>query len=320
MAIYTKLNKSEIEKILSRFPALPRKPFSAKGIALGTVNTYYRITYKTGAVYYLKIDEVADEKRLSDEIRIFDHLIRFQKKLSHTTPIPEFADSGLRYTPFQNKFALVIPELKGVSHFKNDLTSRRLFIIGQNIAEWHRLPIDPKISEHRFALAGQKKVFREISAALKKKHPSLFKMIQNKLAEFSRVNLPNRKRVLIHADLFPENILWQGNRLVGILDFDAAGRGDALFDVAVCLHALCHDGKNFIRAKINSFLKGYFDKKTLSAETKKHLQHALELTAMRFLLTRLRDVELSPTGRKAKPFKDYREYVKRFGEIEGLRQ
>ena len=311
MAIYTKLNKSEIAQILMRFPALPHTSFTAKGIALGTVNTYDRITYKSGAVYYLKIDEVANESRLANEIRIFDNLIKFQNRLTHATPAPLFSDTGLRYISFQHKFALVIPELAGISYFKHDLTHARLERVGKAVAEWHSVPVDPKIPEHRFSLAGQKKVFQQISSELKKRHPDLHKMIQRKLAELAKTDLPKQNSVLIHADLFPENILWQKTKLSAILDFDAAGLGDAFFDIAVCIHALCHDGNKFSQSKIQALLRGYFGLKTLSRTQKSHLNHALELTTLRFLLTRLRDVELSPMGRKAKPFKDYREFARR---------
>ena len=64
MALYTILSKTQIAKLLQRFQSLPPDSFRTKGIALGTVNTYYRITYKRGEVYYLKIDEIADELRL----------------------------------------------------------------------------------------------------------------------------------------------------------------------------------------------------------------------------------------------------------------
>lgn len=314
MALYTILNKADIASLIPRFPALPRTRFTAKGIALGTVNTYYRLRFSSGEVYYLKIDEVADEARLKNEILIFNHLAKYQKNLRHRTPMPILADDGAFYIPFQKKFALFIPELSGASYFKKNLTSKRLAIIGRHIRRWHDLSPDKKIAQHRFCLEGQRIVYQQIRQKLTKKHPELDKFIAAKLAFFER-NKPSRERLrLIHADLFPENILWCGNRLNGILDFDAAGLGDPLFDVGVCLHALCHDGEHFHSDKIKGFLKGYFEWSPPTPFEKRYFAYYLDLAAMRFLLTRLRDFELASGPVKAEPFKDYREFARRFNE------
>jgi len=64
MGIFTKLTADDIAHLTANFPALPRSTFKSQGIALGTVNTYYRLHYVTGETYYLKIEEVAEERRL----------------------------------------------------------------------------------------------------------------------------------------------------------------------------------------------------------------------------------------------------------------
>src|SRR3990167_634243 len=102
MALYTILSKTQIAKLLQRFQSLPPYSFRTKGIALGTVNTYYRITYKRGEVYYLKIDEIADELRLQNEIRIFVNLARYKNFLTHSTPMPLTSDTGLLYIHFRS--------------------------------------------------------------------------------------------------------------------------------------------------------------------------------------------------------------------------
>ena len=111
---------------------------------------------------------------------------------------------------------------------------------------------------------------------------------------------------------------WINNRLNGILDFEAAGFGSFLFDVAVAIHACCHDGKKFLLPQVKSFLKGYQSVRSFNAKERRHVEYYLFESAMRFLLTRLRDFELKDGPVKAKPFKDYRQYLRRFGEISDL--
>ena len=101
-----------------------------------------------------------------------------------------------------------------------------------------------------------------------------------------------------------------------MVDFESAGLGPVLFDLAVCLHALCHDGKRFQPEKIKAFFQGYEDKQKLTKSTFKLLPIYLELTALRFLLSRLANFELKDADPQVKNFKDYQEYVERFEELE----
>lgn len=318
MGIFTKLTTQDIADLTLNFPTLPREKFKSQGIALGTVNTYYRLRYAHGKTYYLKIDEVADERRLKNEIRIFESLHAHAKRLSFAVPYPLETAAGKKYVSYDKKFALILPELKGASLFGNDLTPQRLSRIGLALSEWHGLPIDPRVHTHRFDLRGQKRVYKEIQHKLESKHPELARFVSHQLSELKKSAPEREKQVLIHADLFPENILWIGKRLNGILDLDAAGLGSPLFDIGVCLHALCHDGERFRTEKIRAFLKGYFKHRSPSPHEKKYFKYYLNLSAMRFLLTRLRDFELAAHSAKVEPFKDYREYAKRFKEIENL--
>lgn len=318
MGIFTKLTSDDMARLTANFPALPRSTFKSQGIALGTVNTYYRLRYATGETYYLKIDEVAEERRLKNEIRIFENLHACAKRLSFTVPYPLESTRGKKYVPFAKKFALILPEVEGISFFGKDLTPKKLSLIGKAMSEWHSLPADPRIHEHRFCHRGQKLVFKEIRSKLKLKHPRLYNFISAKLVELEKTAPKREKFSLIHADLFAENILWTKGHLNGILDLDAAGLGSPLFDIGVCLHALCHDGSRFRLEKIRAFFKGYFKNRAPSSHQKKYFKYYLNLSAMRFLLTRLRDFELASRQAKVAPFKDYREYERRFEEIDSL--
>lgn len=318
MAIYTKLTKSQIRGILTHFPALPQRPFRSQGIALGTVNTFYKLTFENKKIYYLKIDEVGQERRLKSEIAIFDFLEKQKSKFHLNIVFPLSTQSGKKYIIFQNRFALVFPELTGTSLYHDKLQSRHLKVIGQRLAEIHLLKPDQSLKPHRFALKGQKKVFTEIKPRLSQDYPEVGSFIKEKLDQLQKHAPQNLKHSLIHADLFPENIMWKGGKLNGILDFDAAGLGSPLFEIGVCCHALCHNGKSFDVKKIKAFLQGYTSVRPLFQKEKKYFHYFLDLTAMRFLLTRLRDVELNARGKKAKPYKDYREFLKRFEENQAL--
>jgi homoserine kinase type II len=317
MAIFTPLNKAAITRLLQEFHALPPGPFTAAGVAMGTVNTYYRVRFAGGEVFYLKIDEVGDEKRLRNELAILSHLSHQHVRLPFVTPAPLPTRSGGYFIPFQQKFCLVFPELRGRILFENRLTTRHLHQIGRALACLHQLPTARAVRAHRFDLAGQRRVFAQIRFRLARRHPKIERFIVDKFSQLAAHRPRGDKPVLIHADLFAENIHWVGARLNGILDFEAAGAGPALFDVSVCLHALCHGRQGFQRRRIAAFLSGYQRVRSLPRAAASW-RYYLEQSALRFLLTRLRDFELAPATGRAEPFKDYREFVTRFDEIARL--
>lgn len=319
MAVYTKLNKSQIRKILMHYPSVPQNHnFSIKGIGMGTVNTYYKISFSNHQIYYLKIDEVCDESRLKNEIRVFENMARFKNQMSFEFPFPLQTQSQKFYIPFLNKFVLLFPEVQGKAIFKK-LTTKHLFEIGRKMAELHSIPLKKNVKPHRFSLQGLKSAFKKISPALQKKHPELYSFIKQKLTQLHKNFPKNSPKGLIHADLFPENIHWNKNKLTGIIDFEAAGAGCLFFDICVGIHALCYKNHCFDLKKIKALLKGYHQNKKLSPKDLKNIIFFMEFTSLRFLITRLKDFELPGANPKAINFKDYREYVRRFDEISNLK-
>jgi homoserine kinase type II len=315
MAIFTKLNKNDLLKLLKHYPEYAKISFSFKGIGLGTVNTYYRLSFKNGDVCFLKIDEVADENRLKNEILVFKNLKECKKQLSFDFPFPILTKDNKYYFKLGKKFVLLFPELPGASiytHFKANHYNQ----IGAKIAELHSLKIKFKIKNHRFNLAGLKKSFSGIKVALQKIHPDKVKSISKRLKNLSTSIDKKQKLVLIHADMFAENIHWTKNKLTGILDYEAAGLGHPLFDICIALHALCHDGRSFDVKSAKALLKGYQSKKTLPLKLKKQINAFMEFTAIRLLITRLKDFEIPGTDPKAEHFKDYREMEERLIEID----
>lgn len=317
MALYTKLSKSQITKLARSFGLGP--PLDVKGVLEGTVNTYYRLHYPE-KTYYLKIDEVADANRLRREIVILNFLQKKSSALAFLTPHPLPSLNGQMFIPFGRKFVLLFEAIPGCWIPTQKLASSHLKKIGGALASLHRTSKSHKFSPHRFDLQGQMLVYQQIQKKLRTKHPLVDLEVQKYLQFFRQQKMQGLPKGLIHADLFPENIHWQAAKLVGLLDFEAAGFGPLLFDVAVTLHACCHRNGRFSIPLAKAFLAGYERDRPLTQNERQNMGAMLCLAALRFLLTRLRDFELKEGPVMAKPFKDYREYVKRFEEIAQLTQ
>ena len=85
---------------------------------------------------------------------------------------------------------------------------------------------------------------------------------------------------IIHADLLPENILVQGDR-VRLIDFDDAGFGWHLFDLATTLNI--HRGRAHIPVRLAAVVDGYRRQRALPDEALDHLPLFLLARAFTYL-------------------------------------
>jgi homoserine kinase type II len=127
---------------------------------------------------------------------------------------------------------------------------------------------------------------------------------------------------VIHADLFPDNVFFLGDRLSGLIDFPFACNDLLAYDVAICLNAWCFEpDHSFNVTKARAFLGAYGRERKLSRAEEDALPLLARGAALRFLLTRLVDFLNVPPGALVKP-KDPLEYVRklRFQQgVQGLR-
>lgn len=316
MALYTLLTKKNITKLI--FPFGLTAPKKIKGILEGTVNTYYQLTY-LDKIYFLKIDEVGSFKRLQKELKILLFLKSISSYLDFLTPIPlKVKNRNTYFIPFKKKYLLIFHKIPGISLNVTKLKNHHLEKIGKSLAILHRLSQKHFFSPHRFHFWELKKVYQQIKPKLIQKHPLIDLEIRQIFSYLTKNQPKSLPHGLIHADLFPENILWDKNCLSGILDFEAAGNGPFILDIATTLNACCHNGREFLIPQAKSFLKGYQQLRKITKIERDYFEYALTESSLRFLLTRLRDFELKPGKIKAKPFKDYREYVRRLSEFNSL--
>jgi homoserine kinase type II len=122
------------------------------------------------------------------------------------------------------------------------------------------------------------------------------------------VDLP---RGVIHADLFPDNVFFLGNRLSGLIDFYFACNDLFAYDLATCLNAWCFEKDNaFNQTKARALLAGYQSVRPLEPGERAALPLLARGSALRFLLTRLYDWLTIPDGALVQK-RDPMEFIRR---------
>ena len=131
-----------------------------------------------------------------------------------------------------------------------------------------------------------------------KKFTNVEKFLKNNFKDIKTKwpkNLPNG---VIHGDLFIDNIFFRKNKISGIIDFYFASNDYFMYEIAICINALCFDlkGKKFLlnKKKIKNLIKGYESIKKISSQEKNAINVLCRGAALRYLLTRLYDYSNTP--------------------------
>ena len=98
----------------------------------------------------------------------------------------------------------------------------------------------------------------------------------------------------VHGDLFRDNVMFEGERLSGILDFYFAGNDTWLYDIGVCMNDWCVDldsGRPDV-ARAAALLAAYESVRLLLPQERRLLRAMARAAALRFWLSRLRDLHL----------------------------
>jgi homoserine kinase type II len=272
----------------------------------GSVNTWYRVETAVGR-FFLRVDERDDPRAVDTELCILDAL--------RALPVPRVVPTrdGRWTTPLGTRPCLLFEALAGEAYPPPALTPLRLASLGALVAKMHETTVPPGLAEHRFAPQRVHDVlFLPVRDRTLAEHPKAARALDEVFREgWQPYAFPQLPRAIVHGDLFHDNVLYEGQRVSGLLDFEAAGEGPRLFDLAVAVHALCFDpvAQRFATERVRAFVNGYHSQLALTKAEHDAWPAMLRYAAARFLVTRLRDFEYRPDARQAGTWKDYRDYL-----------
>ena len=307
MAVYTKLIKKDISSLINNYQINKIEKF--QGIKKGIENTNYLLKTKQNK-FILTIFEKRVKKK---DLPFFMNLM---EKLSHKKiicPKPLRTNKGTHITNIKTKSACIVTFLEGKD--KTILNNKNCFDVGKNIAKFHKVTTKLKLyrqnsmSIHRLndLLKTIKFKSNQITPNLKNTLNLCLKDIKNKWPK----NLPQG---IIHGDLFIDNIFFNKNKFSGFIDFYFSSNDYLIYEIAICINALCFDKKKnkFVMnsSKIKNLINGYESIRTLSKKEKDALNVMCRGAALRYLLTRIYDYFNTPKTALIK-IKDPMEYLQK---------
>ena len=307
MAVYTKLSEIDLREFFSKYSI--GKIQKHDEIKEGIENTNYFIQTEKGKFILTLYEKRVDEKDLPFFIGLMKNL--YDKKFP--SPEPIINKNGNYISEISNKKAAVVSFLDGKA--KKVLDPLDCYEVGVYSAKLHSITknlISKRVN--KLSVNSWKEIYNKVKKDCSKIHPNLSNIIEKNLNEIETDWPKNIPSGIIHADLFPDNIFFNKNKLSGIIDFYFSCNDYYAFEIAICLNALCFEGKNenlsFNVTKAKKFIDGYTSVRNLNDDEKKSLKILCKGAAIRFLLTRVFDYLNLIEGALVK-IKDPVEYLKR---------
>ena len=315
MAVYTKLSKNELINFFSKYNL--GKLLNYKEIKEGIENTNYFIKTESGKFILTVYEKRVDEKDLPFFIGLMKNL--FDKDFPSPNPI--INKNGNYISEVLKKKAAVISFLEGQS--KEKLSPNNCYEVGVNTAKLHAITKDLSgVRENKLSVDSWREIYNKVKDNCSKIHPNLPEIIEKNLNEIENDWPKNIPSGIIHADLFPDNIFFKNEKLSGIIDYYFSCYDFYAFEIAICLNALCFEGRNenlsFNVTKAKKFIDGYSSIRSLTEDEKRSLKILCKGAAIRFLLTRVFDYLNLIEGAIVK-IKDPIEYLKRLEFHDGVK-
>ena len=304
MAVYTEVSEDELDAFVAGYNI--GGVLALKGIADGVENSNYLLHTERGFYFLTLYEKRVNEAELPFFLDLLEHL--FARGL--TCPQPVKNRAGQTLGRLAGRPAAIVTFLDGMWIKKPD--ARQCAAVGEALAKLHKAGADfSGRRENALSLAGWTQLFESVHARADQVVPDLSAAIDAEL-EHLHANWPGALPTgVIHADLFPDNVLFLGGKLSGLIDFYFACTDAFAYDLAITLNAWCfeQDGA-FNITKGLAMINGYERVRRLEDAEVAALPTLARGAALRFLLTRLFDWLNVPEGALVKP-KDPMEYVRR---------
>lgn len=305
MAVYTEIHKAFLEELADDYGF--GRVLAVSGIPEGSINSNHLLETAKGK-FVLRVDEVKSESEVRREL----DLLTFLRKHAFPCPHPVQDRTGRFYRECQGKCAAVYKYYEGRAPSVGRLRQVQLEAIGRALGELHvigkgyKKGIDNRFGFERIAdlyLSVRDRLpnyFRKISRTLEDEIDYLTRYLEGKLP-----------KGVIHGDLFADNLLFRGDKLTAVLDFDAACRGKFIFDIATAVNALCFVDGGYSLERFRYLLQGYETVRTLSLAEWDAFPNELRYSSLRFTVTRMHDFFLKPANGAVRVNKDFREFYDR---------
>lgn len=296
MAVFTEVSPAEAQTLLTRLNL--GQLITLKGCASGIENTNYFATTDCGE-FVLTLFERLSALQLPYYLNLMQHLA--QRGIS--VPAPQADDTGCILHSLNGKPAAVVTRLSGSNQMAPGLAHVQQ--VGNMLARMHLAGQDyPAQQANLRGLPWWQATMPQVLPHIEgEAHATLQDEVAYQTERMSTHAWQQLPSGPIHADLFRDNVMFDGDVLGGFFDFYFAGNDTFVFDISVCLNDWCIDWATgqLDEGQANALVSAYDKVRPLSDAEIDALPSAMRAAALRFWISRLWDYYLPREASMLKP-------------------
>ncbi len=293
MATHTLITDSDFSSLISQFNV--GAFISSQAIESGIENTNYFVVTNNLDNSQEFVFTLFEEIPTQDLLPYLKLLRLLNDKEIKVAPPIELLD-GSFYGEFKTKPFILSPRLLGKHLHKPSRNQTQQ--VAQELARIHSLPLqDIDLSKGIRSFKWLNQLLNRSSSSLIN---STFEYLSSTLHEF--IDMSNEfPEVIIHGDLFRDNVIFNGDTLSGIIDFFNASKGLAIFDLAILINDWAVYPNFELNREITEFIIARYEEiRPLTQQERKALPLSLKVAAMRFWISRLQN----PSTKKPEEFEE----------------
>ncbi len=309
MAVHVQLGREELETAL--LPYGVGRLRELRALPEGSINTNHRLVTEQG-VFFARLSTHRSDADLAFEAALLDEL----RAEGLAVLPPRRTGDGRPWVPLRGGALSLFVWTAGEHAASTAVTERHLWELGRVLGRLRRLGAGfALMRENPYGPAVVRGWLEELQASAGRGDAEVAAALPMLQAGLERASvLAATDWGVIHADLFRDNVLWLGDRISALLDFEMACTAPAALDPAVAMLDWCWEGEaegDFSTARVRALGEGYRNAAGRAAVEPAALAAALCFAACRFTLSRLRDFHFSTLPPEALTRKDWREMRER---------
>lgn len=308
MALYVMLGEAELAAALAAFGLPP--PERVRPEPRGGENSNFHL-WSGGRRLFLRVNEGKSDADVAFEAEVLRHLAAARFPAPQLVP----AADGRPFARVAGRQALLFAYAAGEERSAEAAGAVACRRVGEQLARLHDLAGGfaadrpnphgpPRVAAWLEALGGDGGGDAEVAAALP--------LLRDELARAA--GLPGAPRGLVHGDLFRDNVLWIGDRIGAVLDWEMACTETFAYDlgVALCAWAYVDD---FDPERARALVAGYRARRRAEPETLAALHAWTRFAALRFTASRIHGYHRAALGADRLVRKDWRRFRDRLAAL-----
>jgi homoserine kinase type II len=304
MAVYTDVAAEDLGAFLADYDV--GELLSYKGIAEGVENSNFLVHTSLGSF----ILTLYEKRVAAGDLPFFLGLMEHLANRGLTCPQPVKNRQGKMLGNICGRPAAIVTFLDGM--WIRRPSAWHCAALGEALAKLHLAGADFTLKRaNALSVGGWRPLYEQAAARADGLKQGLRDTVAVELADLEESWPRQLPQGVIHADLFPDNVFFLGDKLSGLIDFYFACTDTLAYDVAICLNAWCFEtDHSYNVTKGRALLQAYDRTRPLTAAEREALPRLCRGAALRFLLTRLVDWLDVPPGALVRP-KDPLEYFRK---------